>query len=170
MKDQLTDTTGKALPPRETPSDEMRQTMGDFLFLAFRSPHHQKMPVANLRLAFEPPIVFGQHQVFRFDGIPRGLFTWAHLSRDAEKRYVAGELLKPSDWQSGTNLWIIDLIAPYRGLTTGMVRWIMQPGNLTQHDFYFRRVVRGRATRRIVHIDFKRPEGLSKIMTNDDFL
>lgn len=170
MTDRLTDTEGRELPPRETPPEATLRAMGDFLFLAFRSPHHQKMSVANLRLAFEPPILLGQNRIFRFDDIPRGCFTWAHLSRDAEQRYVAGHPLRPRDWQSGDHLWIIDLMAPYRGLTASMVRWIMQPGNLTRKDFYFRRVVDGRATRRIVHIDFERPEGLSKVLTESDFL
>ncbi len=151
------------------PSAERLRIYGDFMFLAMRSVHHQKMSVANLRAAIEPPILFGQYRIFRFDGIPRGLITWAHLSAEAEARYVAGGHLRPADWKSGDNLWLIDLIAPYPGLMRGMSRWIMKPGNFADRDYYFRRVRNGNRTRKIVHVDFERADGMSRILSENDF-
>jgi cytolysin-activating lysine-acyltransferase len=163
------DTAGKELPPGETPSAEKLRVYGDMAFLAFRSQRHARMTVNTLRTYFEPAIELGQFRIFRFDDIPRGMYTWAWLGAEGERRLIQGEALRPFDWNSGPRLWIIDLIAPYRGLTSGIARWIMQPGNLTETEFLFRRVAGENRTRRIVHVDF-RQERLSRIMTDEEYL
>lgn len=165
----LTDSKGLALPPEETPSDAALSALGDAFFLAGRSPRHAGMPVHALRAALEAPILLGQYKVFRFDDVPRGVITWARMSPEAEGRYVRGEPFQTGDWQSGDRLWLIDLIAPYKGLTASMVRWVMIRGNFTSREFLFRRVVGNRQTRKIVHIDFDRPEGKAKLLTPESF-
>ena len=166
----LTDTTGRALPLSETPSAEALRLYGDVLFVASRSARHSGVPLAQVRAAFEPPLVLGQIRVFRFDDVPRGFFTWAWLSADAERRYVTGNALAPEDWRSGDRLWLIDLIAPYRGLTSGIVRWVMTPGHFTDRAFHFRRVTQGNRTRRIVQIRLDRPDDKAEVMTEAQFL
>ncbi len=165
----LVDQAGLALPPVETPSPDQLRVMGDMLFLAFRSARHSRMPLSTLRAHLEPAILLGQYRIFRFDEVPRGMYTWGWLSDDAAHKLVKGIPLQPEDWQSGKNLWIVDLIAPYRGLTASMVRWIMEPGNFTEDSFCYRRVTGVNQTRRIVSIDFKRRE-LAKVMTGEEFL
>jgi cytolysin-activating lysine-acyltransferase len=152
------------------PSAEKLRVYGDFMFLAFRSQWHARMNVANLRSAFEPPIEMEQYRIFRFDGVPRGLITWAWLSADAERRYVAGELLAPADWRSGDRLWLIDMIAPYKGLASSITRWVMVPGQFAKGRFKFRRVGGDNATRRIVQIDLTRPDDKARILSDADFL
>ncbi len=153
----------------EFPSSKLLRCYGDAMFLVMRSAHHRKMRVANMREAIETPLFLGQYQIFRFDDVPRAMLTWALLSASAEKRYVSGEALYPEDWQSGERLWLIDLIAPYPGLAKGLGRWMMEPGNFTSREFWFRRVLDGRRTRRIVHVDFER-ESKSRILTEEEFL
>lgn len=147
----------------EFPSADKLRIYGDIAFLAFRSERHAAMPMGILRESIEPPVELGQFRIFRFDEVPRGVFTWAKLSAEAERNYVTTGRLDPNSWNSGDRLWIIDLIAPYRGLAKGMVRWITQPGNFTDNDFRFRRVQGKTTTRRIVHIDFHRRDGLSRV-------
>lgn len=147
----------------EFPSEETLRVYGDLAFLAMRSAHHRRMSVAILRDALEPPILLGQYKIFRFDGVPRGALTWAWLSEEAEARYLAGEGFRLVDWRSGDRLWIIDLIAPYRGLTTGVVRWVTTPGNMPGSRFSYRRVTAGRRTRRVVHIDLDRTGDISTV-------
>ncbi|MBV0913531.1 toxin-activating lysine-acyltransferase [Anianabacter salinae] len=165
----LIDQNGLALPPVEAPSEEQLRVFGDLLFLAFRSPRHTQMPLGTLRSYIEPPVHLGQFRIFRFDEVPRGMYTWGWLSDDAARRLVKGMPLAPEDWHSGDNLWIVDMIAPYKGLTASIVRWIMEPGNFTEHSFFFRRVSGVNETRRIVHIDFRR-RALAKVMTHEAFL
>jgi len=166
---QLVDTRGQVLPPLEVPSDEKLRVFGDLLFLAFRSERHSQMSTATLRRYLEPPVELGQFRVFRFDGVPRGMYTWGWLSRDAAAKLIRGEPLDPDDWRSGDDLWIVDMIAPYRGMTSSMVKFIMTPGNFTDHSFYFRRVEGQNRTRRIVNISFRRSK-LSKVYSEREFL
>ena len=165
----LTDARGHTLPDIEAPSPERLRAYGDMMFLAFRSPRHARMPVAQLRTYLEPPLLLGQFRLFRFDGVARGLYTWGWLDRAAERRLITGEDLRPEDWTSGDRLWITDIMAPYKGLTASMVRWIMQDGHFTDRDFHFRRVDDQNRPRRIVHIDFRR-DTLSKVWSEQDFL
>lgn len=151
------------------PSEDRLRVYGDMMFLALRSPHHQRMRVAILREAIEPPVLLGQYQIFRFDGIPRGMFTWARLTEDAERRFVRGGSLTPEDWSAGDRTWIIDLIAPYAGLTAAMVRWIMTPGHFCDSRFTFRRMRDGHPTGRIVRIDLDRPDDKACILGETDF-
>lgn len=165
----LVDATGRTLPPVEAPDADKLRVYGDMTFLAFRSDRHRAMSLATLRHYLEPPIELGQFRIFRFDDVPRGMYTWAWLDQKAERKLIRGKPLDPQDWRSGDALWIVDLIAPYRGLTTSMVRFIMSPGNFTDDEFYFRRVRGADETRRIVHISFKR-DRLSKVHDTDSFL
>lgn len=165
----LTDAKGAVLPAAEAPSEALLRAYGDMAFLAFRSPRHRAMAVADLRRYLEPPLTLGQFRLFRFDGVPRGMYTWAWLTDDAERRLIGGEGLSPEDWGAGDRLWIVDLIAPYRGLTASMVRWLMVPGHFTERSFLYRRVDGANRTRRIVHIDFCRAR-LAKVMDEARFL
>jgi len=166
---KLTDAKGQALPDIEAPGPERLRAYGDMIFLAFRSPRHAQMPVGLLRHYLEPPLVLGQFRLFRFDGVARGLYTWGWLGPEAEHRLITGAPLAPEDWNSGKRLWIVDIMAPYKGLTASMVRWIMAPDHFTDEEFFFRRVDDNNRTRRIVHIDFRR-ERLSKVYSEDEFL
>jgi len=165
----LVDSAGNPLPPEEAPSDKALRVYGDMAFLAFRSPRHAQMSVRVLHSYLEPPVLSGQFRVFRFDDVPRAMYTWAWLGPEAERKLIEGEPLARTDWQSGGHLWIIDLIAPYRGLTASIVRWIMQRGNFAERDFYFRRVEGDNRTRRIVHIDFDAAR-LSRVYGGAEFL
>ncbi len=163
------DCKGNALPPVETPSPEKLRIYGDMMFLAFRSERHRLMNLGTLRNYLEPPVELGQFRVFRFDDVPRGMYTWAFLDQASERKLIEGIPLDREDWNSGKRLWIIDLIAPYRGLMKSIGRWMMKPGNLTQEEFLFRRVSGLNETRRIVHVDF-RTKRLARVMTSQEFL
>lgn len=168
MKD-IVDSVGQRLPDIECPDPQLLQAYGDVLFLTCRSARHSRMSLGQMRSYFEPPLHRGQFRIFRFDGVPRGMFTWAWLNEDAERRLVLGEALQPGDWTSGNRLWIVDIIAPYRGLTRSMVRWIMKPGHFTDGRFFFRRVSETNDTRRIVCVDLY-GEKLGKVYSEAEFL
>lgn len=165
----ITDTNGVPLPPIEAPSAEKLRVYGDMMFLAFRSPRHRAMPLGTLKTYIETPIELGQFRIFRFDDVPRAMYTWAFMNEAAERKLVEGIPLVPEDWNSGERLWIIDLIAPYRGLMKEIGRWIMRPGNLTDGEFLFRRVAGENDTRRVVHVNF-RADSLARIYTGQQFL
>jgi cytolysin-activating lysine-acyltransferase len=97
------------------------------------------------------------------------MFTWAYLNAAAEEKVITGEPLAPEDWRSGDRLWIVDLIAPYRGLMQSIGRWMMVRGNVSDTGFSFRRVAGDNQTRRIVQVDFN-ADRLARIVTEEDFL
>ncbi len=165
----LLDSAGRELPPSEAPDDKTLRAYGDAVFLAMRSQRHAVTTVAALRASFEPPLVLGQYRVFRFDGVPRAMITWGWFSREVEKTYVGGGLLRSEDWRSGDHLWLVDLVAPYRGLTSSLVRWIMTPGNFAEREYWFRRVRDGNRTRKIVHVRVDRTTDKARILTEADF-
>ncbi|WP_371036568.1 MULTISPECIES: toxin-activating lysine-acyltransferase [unclassified Rhodosalinus] len=162
------DSLGRTLPDVESPGPERLRAYGDMIFLAFRSARHARMPVAQLRSYIEPPLLLGQFRLFRFDGVARGLYTWAWLGAGGERRLITGEQLTPEDWNAGDRLWIVDIMAPYRGTTASMVRWIMRKGHFTDEEFFYRRVGDDNRTRRIVHIDFRRQD-LAKVYSETAF-
>ena len=146
----------------EFPDAERLRVYGDLTFLAMRSHHHRAMTVSILRDALEPPILLGQYKLFRFDGVPRAALTWAWLSEEVEAKYLAGEGFRLGDWRSGDRLWIIDMMAPYAGLTKGVVRWVMTRGNMPQTRFAYRRESEARDMARVVRIDLDLHESGSK--------
>lgn len=169
MTQDRVDCTGALLPQSEQPSADKLRVYGDMLFLAFRSQRHSSMSIGTLRTYFQPPVELGQFRIFRFDDIPRGMYTWAMLTPDSERKLLRGDPLTPEEWRSGDRMWIMDIIAPYRGLTRSISRWIMKPGNLTDTEFMFRRVQGTNSTRKIVHVDFRR-DRLSRIFDDEAFL
>ena len=56
---------------------------------------------------------------------PRAAFTFALLNPETEAKLISGQMLDPSDWRSGSILWVVEMIMPY-GQETGadMVRWL----------------------------------------------
>lgn len=89
--------------------------LGDVLFLMLHSPLHRGWPIMLTEVNILPPI---QHKQFRLyhdeKGRPIGFVSWAWLSNEVEKEYATGTYrLKPKDWVSGDNAWIIDFIAPF---------------------------------------------------------
>lgn len=165
----LVDSWGPDLPKVESPDHDKLRVYGDMMFLAFRSERHGQMNTATLRTYLEPPIELDQFRIFRYDGVPRGMYTWAWLSQRAARRLVKGKPMTPEDWRSGDQLWIIDMIAPYRGMSASMTQFIMTPGNFTDHDFHFRRVSGPNQTRRIVNVSFRRAK-LFQVYTDREFL
>ncbi len=163
------DSLGRELPASERPSEDRLRIYGDAFFLALRSPRHLAMSGAELRTYLEPPILMGNFRIFRANKVPRGLITWAHLGPEAEQKLLRGEPLHPSDWSSGPNRWVIDILAPYGGMMQGIGRWLMVPGNFSDREFYFRRVGANNTTRRIVHVDMQ-AERKSRIYTGDEYL
>jgi len=153
----------------EFPSRDKLAIYGDFLFLTLRSQRHAAMTMAVMRESMEPPIELGQFRIFRFDDIPRGLFTWARLDAEAEAEFVRTGRIDPNAWASGDRLWIVDLIAPYHGLAGGMARWIRQPGNFTDGMFRFQRFENDKKPPRIVEIDFRRPHSISRVWDREEF-
>ncbi len=92
---------------------EHLECMGAVSVLMTRSPTYCQYPVACLSEWIEPAIVLSQIKLFRdAAGILVGYMTWAFLAEDTEDRFVHDPqvLLHLSEWNEGTNLWIMDFV------------------------------------------------------------
>ncbi len=63
-----------------------------------------------------PPLELGQYIIYEDKEVPLCWASWALLSDETSKLYAARKYnLKPEDWNSGNNLWLVNIICPYGG-------------------------------------------------------
>jgi cytolysin-activating lysine-acyltransferase len=88
----------------------------DFCKICIDSNSNTNWSIADISRLFVQPIVHGNYRVFykldKGERIPSAFCTWAWLSDEAAKK-VGVEFLdpRPDEWNSGKNLWIIDLVS-----------------------------------------------------------
>ena len=67
---------------------------------------------------FVPPIAHKQALVFRKGGKMVAIVTWAWVSDDALEDLKSGKRrIDLDDWKSGENLFFVDFLAPYGGVS-----------------------------------------------------
>lgn len=134
MTDPIADT-----PLPDDPQGRML-LLGELTWLLLQSPLHRLLTVGAVEAYFVAPLGMGRLRFFRRGPAPVGLVTVAHLSSEAEARYLAGEEpLRPEDWDSGPQLWFIDMIALFgdgRAISSDMRRRIPlgQVGKATRRN------------------------------------
>ncbi len=90
------------------------QLIGEVTYLLLASKLHSEYQINDVGAVFLPPIHLNQFRIYRSKGRPLGLVTWARLTDEVEAKYLSGEYnLQPKDWNSGTQLWCIDFVAPF---------------------------------------------------------
>ncbi len=73
--------------------------------------------ISDLEWRVMPALVLDQAKLYMRDTMPLAFVSWARLSTEAAHRYrQVPHRLAVSDWQSGEQVWIVDLIAPYGGV------------------------------------------------------
>ncbi len=80
------------------------------------SPRRRYLFIGDLDWAVLPPIALKQFRLFAKDGRPLAYACWAFVSDEADARLKTGQIkLKPNEWKSGENSWMIDIVAPMGG-------------------------------------------------------
>ncbi len=88
--------------------------LGHVAWLWTNSPLHKEWPLALLGTNVIPAIVHAQYLLITQRDLPVAYCSWAWLSPDAEKKYLADvNSLTLTEWLSGERLWIIDWVAPF---------------------------------------------------------
>ena len=91
--------------------------MGPVIMLYMQSSHRRFQFISDLEWLLLPPLVGGQCKLYMKKEYPISFISWAFLDEEAEKRlFHNGGKLRPEDWKSGKNLWIIDIVAPFGGV------------------------------------------------------
>jgi len=89
--------------------------LGSMTFLALQSPLHRGWLISDMEKNFIPALKTGQCKIyFHGPGSPKAFVTWALLD-DATHQKLMSDGLTPDEikWSSGSNLWFIDVVAPY---------------------------------------------------------
>jgi cytolysin-activating lysine-acyltransferase len=103
---------GQANPPPKTVS----QVLGEITWLMTQSPRHKSIPLGDLEWLMMPAILLRQFRIFYKGEQPVGVAVWALADELVAKRIDAGDKrLTAVEWKSGTNLRIIDIVAPFGG-------------------------------------------------------
>lgn len=103
--------------PTEGADSSRLRAIGHAVWLMSRSPLHKHLMLTDIEWLVTPPIMLGQFRMWENSGNPFGYASWACLGEEAEERIVAKGIrrLMPSDWKSGSQLWLIDFLAPFGG-------------------------------------------------------
>jgi len=91
--------------------------LGEITWLMMQSDTHRYIFVVDLERLIKPAIQTGQFKIYRNQkGQPIGYVSWAFLSPEVEERFMTvPDQLRPSDWKTGPQPWIIDFLAPFGG-------------------------------------------------------
>jgi cytolysin-activating lysine-acyltransferase len=111
MQQSMSPTATEAAITRKPTVSHM---LGEIVWVCSHSPTHKHFAIGDLEWMMMPALALEQYRVFRGDKTPVGVALWAYLSDEAEKKLDAGAgRLRPNEWKSGDNLWLVDLIAPF---------------------------------------------------------
>lgn len=106
-----------ARAPENATSPTMATLLGEIVWLLTQSPAHRHLFITDLEWSVIPALKLRQVHLFRSKGRIVGLAIWAKVSEEVDKRLSSGiNRLAPNEWNSGENLWLVDIIAPLGGV------------------------------------------------------
>jgi cytolysin-activating lysine-acyltransferase len=98
------------------PSKTVAQVLGEITWLMTQSPRHKAVPLADLEWLVMPALLLRQFRIFYSGEQPVGVALWALADDLVAKRIDAGDKrLAAVEWKSGSNIRIIDVVAPFGG-------------------------------------------------------
>ena len=92
----------------------LESAVGVALMLSARSIEHKNKTINELEKRFLPSISNRQFKIFRTpNNRPIAFISWAKISDEVEKKILDnGSSIEASEWSSGSNIYIMDIIAP----------------------------------------------------------
>jgi cytolysin-activating lysine-acyltransferase len=107
---------GHARGQTASPSKTVAQVLGEITWLMTQSPRHKSAPLGDLEWLVMPAILLRQFRIFYNDEQPVGVALWALADDLVARRIDAGDTrLAAVEWKSGSNMRIIDVVAPFGG-------------------------------------------------------
>lgn len=108
----------KAVGARHPQSVTVSHVFGEIAWLISQSARHTTFKVSDLAWLVMPAIPTRQFHLFRDGDAPLGVALWCYPTPEGEQVLSRGPLspdnrLAPEEWAGGTNLWLVDLIAPF---------------------------------------------------------
>lgn len=105
---------GAAQAQHEAPPKTVSQVLGEITWLMTQSPRHKSILLGDLEWLLMPAILLKQFRIFYKGEQPVGVALWALVDETVAKRIDGGDKrLSAVEWKSGTNIRIIDVVAPF---------------------------------------------------------
>ena len=105
------------------------EVLGEIMWLISQSPLHKRFIIKHLEWFVMTPILLQQFRLYYDQQKPIGVVLWAHANDETAKLLADGVTkLRPQDWKSGDQAWIVEVIAPFGGAEEIV-------GDLKQHVF-----------------------------------
>lgn len=90
--------------------------LGPMTWLMLQQSGTRNILLGDLEWRLMPALVLDQARLHMRDESPVAFVTWAKLSPEVAERYrQPPHRLAPSDWKSGEEIWIVDVVAPFGG-------------------------------------------------------
>lgn len=91
------------------------QAFGSAVWLWMHSEAHRAAPLHALNALLLPAIRHRRFVLACENGRPVAYCSWADLSEEAERRYLASPAvcMRDEDWTSGERTWVLDWVAPF---------------------------------------------------------
>jgi cytolysin-activating lysine-acyltransferase len=94
----------------------MSAVLGEIVWLMSQSVIHKSFFISDLEWLVMTPVVLNQFRLFYDKEKPIGVVFWGMVSDEVAARLSAGtSKLRPQDWKSGDNLWVVEAITPFGG-------------------------------------------------------
>lgn len=92
--------------------------LGEMTWLLTQSPLHRALSIGDIDWLLMPALIHRQFYIFRDGPQPVGLALWAKCDASGEAKLDRGMIepenrLALEEWNSGSALWLVDLIAPF---------------------------------------------------------
>lgn len=115
------------------------------LFARSKLEHHRTMTLSEVVRKIIPPLERGYYAHIFLDGELRAFASWGFFSDEAAKKWKGAGYIQPQDWNSGPNIWLVDVIAE-DDLALPLIRHVKKYGETTCKGRYvhFRREQTGR--------------------------
>ena len=92
--------------------------LGHVTWLATRSAAHRLLFLQDREWRVVPPLMLEQFKLYfdrKASGLPVAYVSWAYLTQQDEKDFVAHQRIAPGAWNAGDRLWLVDFMTPFGG-------------------------------------------------------
>jgi hemolysin-activating ACP:hemolysin acyltransferase len=96
--------------------------MQDVINLFKKFDRYKDKRDSQLQYYLEPSIKLNQFKKFYDNNELVGFVNWAYVHDIVEKRFKQTGKIKPSEWKSGNNIWLIEIVSVKN--TFKMMRWV----------------------------------------------
>ncbi|MCU0763038.1 MAG: toxin-activating lysine-acyltransferase [Hydrogenophaga sp.] len=91
--------------------------LGPVTWLMMQQPHTRHTLVSELEWRVVPAMMLDQAKLYMRGDAPLAYVSWARMSKEVAQRYrQPPHQLSFSDWNSGDEVWLIDMVAPFGGI------------------------------------------------------